>query len=176
VPAGIDPGWDTNPGKLRKEAADRALSQKMEEADATVAQTAVRDLRDTGLAEFLAEPDGFFPVLVLQEEAAQAIGAARRVGVLSAETAAKQTETHPELMPEDYHALADLGSDPMLIVQDADNQVVVVRREGRLYLAAVKAARAGGQETFVTTFHRTTPDQVRRLVRDGKVLFGKWEG
>ena len=175
VPAGIDPGWDTNPGKLRKEAADRALSQKMEEADPVVAQTAVRDLRDTGLEHFLEQPDGFFPVLVLQEEAAQAIGAARRVGVLSAETAAKQAETHPELGIEDYRALAELGSDPMLIVQDAGNKIVIVRRGGKLYYAAITAARGGGQETFVTTFHETGPAQVRRLVRDGKVLFGKWE-
>jgi hypothetical protein len=176
VPVGIDPGWDTNPGKLRKEAVDRVLSQKLEEADPTVAQTAVRDLRDLGLAEFLAKPDGFFPVLVLQEEAAAAIDAQRRVGVLSAETAIKQ-EKHSALTPEDYRALADLGSDPEVIVQDAENQVVVVtRREGRLYYAAIKAARAGGQETFVTTFHRTTPDQVRRLLRDGKKLYGEFKG
>lgn len=178
MPVGIDPGWDTNPGQLRKETVDRVLSQKLEEADAvdpTAAQTAVRDLRDTGLPEFLEHPDGFFPVLVLRDAAAEAIGARRRVGVLSAETAAKQAEAHPELTPEDYRALADLGSDPMLIVQDAGNKVVIVRRGSKLYYAAVKAARTGGQETFVTTFHETGAAQVRRLVRDGKVLFGKWE-
>jgi uncharacterized protein with gpF-like domain len=176
VPVGIDPGWDVNPGKLRKEAVDRVLAQKLEEADPTVAQTAVRDLRDTGLGQFLAEPDGFFPVLVLQEDAAAAIGAQRRVGVFSAETALKQAEAHPELTPDDYRALADMGSAPMLIVQDAGNQVVIVRRGEKLYWAAVKAARGGGQETFVTTFHETNAGQVRRLVRDGKVLLGKWEG
>ena len=175
VPEGIDPGFDTNPGRVRKVNQDRMLAGKLEAAGPVVAQVAIRDLMASGAFEaFLGRPKGLFPVLRLADPAAEAIGAERKVAVLSAESLEKNRRRHPDITPEEYRLLADLGESPTVIVQDRDNTVVVVRRGERLYMSAVKAARSGGRETFVTSFHRTNPGFVRRLIRRGKVLFGEF--
>ena len=175
VPEGIDPGWDTNPGLIRKGNQDRLMAGKLEAADPLVAQVAIRDVMAQGFQNFMDSPKGFFPVLRLADEAAQAIGAERKVAVLSADTLEKNRRRHQELGLEDYLALPELGESPQVIVLDRDNSVVIVRRSGRLYRAAVKVAQTGGRETFVTTFHRTYPKQVTRIVNRGKIVFGKWE-
>lgn len=61
VPEGINPGFDTNPGRVRKANQDRLFSGKLEAAPAVVAQTATRDVVRGGLFEaFLKEPRGIF--------------------------------------------------------------------------------------------------------------------
>lgn len=53
VPEGIDPGWDTNPGKFRKRAMDRFMAGKLAAADPQLAAVAKRDL-----AAYQAKKDG----------------------------------------------------------------------------------------------------------------------
>lgn len=55
VPAGIDPAWDTNPGKHRQQALDRVLAGKIAEMPDDLAQVAIRDLEASGrFADVLA--------------------------------------------------------------------------------------------------------------------------
>ncbi len=46
VPEGIDPGWDFNPGKERREQLDRYMKGKLDAADPMVARVARRDLEE----------------------------------------------------------------------------------------------------------------------------------
>lgn len=46
IPAGIDPGWDVNPGKNRREQLDKLMKGKLDAADPQVAQVARRDLEE----------------------------------------------------------------------------------------------------------------------------------
>lgn len=46
VPEGIDPGWDTNPGKHRQQTLQTALNGKLKTADPSVATTIKKDLED----------------------------------------------------------------------------------------------------------------------------------
>lgn len=46
VPEGIDPGWDTNPGKNRRENLDKYMRGKLAEADPKIAEAARKDLAE----------------------------------------------------------------------------------------------------------------------------------
>jgi len=48
VPAGIDPGWDTNPGKVRQKNLENLLAGKLGAAPRPVTDAAVRDLVASG--------------------------------------------------------------------------------------------------------------------------------
>lgn len=64
-------------------------------------------------------------------DAAQAIGAKRKVAVLSEDSIRKNRQRHLELTVEDYQALPGLGESPTLAVQDGENTVVLVKRKPR---------------------------------------------
>ena len=46
VPEGIDPGFDTNPGKLRQKSMNDFLNQKLAATDPAIAEAARRDILD----------------------------------------------------------------------------------------------------------------------------------
>lgn len=179
VPTGIDPGWAYNPGKAAQPALLAQARQKLEAALPEVGQVGVKGLVDSPAFEaWLQQPEGNFPVLRLAPELQQAIQASEAVGVLSPETMAEQAKAHPELELADYRRLPGLGALPDLVIQDGENTLVLVQGEGGLWLAALKAARGGERETFVTSFRRTTAADVARKLRSGTVLFERegWRG
>lgn len=173
VPAGIDPGWNSNPGKHRQDNMDAFLRGKLESAPEPMAQVAIRDLVSSPrFEEFLHNQDGSFPVARLTEDAATALQASNRVVALSGSTVSKNLREHPELSLEDYRRLPWIGAEPSLIVQDGPRTMVMVRREGQLFMAAVKATQSG-LGTFVTSFRRTNEADLKRLRSRGNVLLEK---
>ncbi len=55
VPEGIDPGWDTNPGKHRQRNLDKVLADKAEAMPDELVEVAIRDLEATGRHADLVE-------------------------------------------------------------------------------------------------------------------------
>ena len=176
VPEGIDPGWDYNPGiagRLPKVLED--IRDKAEAAHPEDAREVLKSMVDSPyFVEFAAAPKGEFPVLRLSDDAARAIGAKRKVAVVSPETLAKNQAHHPELTRAEYALLPELGADPMVIVQDGERSVVVVKRQGSLYWAAVKTTKTG-LGLFVASFRRANRPGVRALMKKGRVVFGAIE-
>jgi SPP1 gp7 family putative phage head morphogenesis protein len=175
VPEGIDPGFGYNVGRAHMEGVADSLAGKVASADPEIASVAIRDLTASpAFADWLQRPQGHWPVLQLRGVVADAIGAKRRVASLSAETIAKQRRHHPELSVEDYRALPGMGEAPDLVVQDGDQTVVIVKRAGKLYWAAVKTTKTGFG-TFVASFRLTSPKDVERLLRRGRIVDGEWK-
>lgn len=175
VPRGIDPGWAYNPGKERYAQLRATEREKLEDTPTAMATTYIAALAGDGFARWLKQPQGNYPVTYLSDTAAQTIGAKNRVTVFSAESALKNWESHPELTASDYRGLLDVGLRPSLIVQDGESTIVIVDRGGgKLYWSAVKTTETG-LGTFVTSFRRTNRDDVRALVRRGKVISGEWK-
>lgn len=175
VPVGIDPGWDYNPGVAgRMPVALDQLAEKLEAADERDALGQLRAAVGSPLfSEWLASPRGEFPVFRLPADAAAAINAERRVARFSAESLEKNKRHHPDLDAEDYRALPEMGGSPTVIVQDGGQSLVIVRRGGRMYWAAVKST-ASGKGTYVTSFRRASSDGVRALLKRGKTVFGEF--
>ena len=142
VPAGCDPSFATNPGHaVSRVAWARAwLTEKAATADPALARAVVAAwVRSPDFADFLAMPNGQVPVMMLSPEAARAIGARQSLVVLSDRSAAKNLDHHPDLTVEDYRKLPGMGEAPDLVIQDGDNTVVIVKRDGKLYWAMNKA-------------------------------------
>lgn len=60
VPLGIDPAWDTNPGKHRQANLDRMLAGKLDEMPPALAEVARRDLEAMGWHPSAHAPAGNF--------------------------------------------------------------------------------------------------------------------
>lgn len=191
VPEGIDPGWGYHVGQAAEQAsrpaaletaletalaggAPRALLDKLASADAAVSHEILRQVvTSRDFAAQLRRPTEAFPVLRLPDAAAGAIGARNPVAVLSPESLAKNLREHPDIGPAQYRLLPELGAAPELVVQDGDSSVVIIRRDGALFWAAVKATRTG-KASFVTSFRRTNEVDISRLLRRGKIVLGEW--
>lgn len=173
VPVGVDPGWGYAPGRSRVGALLDVVRTKAEAAPPELAAPIIAAIVREQLQRWLERPEGNFPVMRLREEAAAAIGAKQRVAVLSAESALKNRDNHPELKPEEYLYLPDIGEAPDLIVKDSPRSVVLIKRIGRLYYAAVKSTETG-EENFLVSYRRTNRADVRALVRAGAVVYGEW--
>lgn len=182
VPAGIDPGWDTNPGRTRRANLDAWAVDKLAEAPPDLARAAIADMvAGPRFAAWLDRPEGTFPVARLDDAISAAIGARTPVAVLSADTLGKQKGEiagkagHPELTLDEYRKLPYLGADPELVIRDGDQTLVVIRRDGVPYLAAVKSTGTG-RAVFVTSFRRTNAADIAAKRKGGRVLWPKEDG
>lgn len=174
VPEGIDPGFGHNPGKAGWRASQgTAFAGKVAAAPPALAEAAINErVSSDDFLRFLGDPAGDMPVFLLPAEAASALGAKSRVGLLSAETMLKQLRHHPELTADEYRRLPEIGTRPALIVQDGAQTVVLVQQsDGRWYHAAVKVT-ANGAATYMTSFRRTDDRSIARLLARGiSILF-----
>ena len=172
VPAGIDPGFAHNVGRINpgKAAANRLVA-KIDAAPDDLANAAIGTPWRTPLfARHLSgAADADWPVAVLSEAIRKAIGGGSRIVRLSGESAAKQTVRHPNLAPADYAHIQRIFDEGEVYLER--NRVVVgfLEDDNRIWRAVVKAAR-GGSETFLNTFHRATERQFRRVGRRLKRL------
>ena len=173
VPQGIDPGWSRNPGKLRRQALEDLLQEKLQTHDPNVMRAAMRDMATSWLADRVirGEAAARVPVARISDRAAAALGARTRIAVISPETAAKQLANHAEIDAGDYARLADLMADGRSVLQAGGRHVAFIERTDDLpWLAVVKTA-AEGSELFLVSFYRAASRRyVNRLLRRGRVL------
>jgi hypothetical protein len=161
VPVGIDPGWDYNPGKVSPiERAGKVLTDKLNLAPAPLASAAVRDfVAGPAFSAWLDAPAGAFPVATVALEHAQRIGALTQTVRLSADTAAKQRQAHPELVAAEYAWVQD-ATERGEAIQEGDHALVYLLEEAG-YVAVVKAT-VSGKAVFLQSFRRLSADQVKR--------------
>ena len=55
VPAGIDPGWQTNPGRTRQQLLDALLNNNLEDVDPAIRAVALKDITSSWLFRQIAE-------------------------------------------------------------------------------------------------------------------------
>lgn len=99
VPVGIDPGWQRNPGKLRRQAAEGLLRDRLDGAPEAVVRAALKDVATSWRLErmFAGEATGTVPVAVLPKDLRRALGAEAGVVQLRDDVAAKLRRAHPEV-------------------------------------------------------------------------------
>ncbi len=185
VPAGIHPGFGYNPGIAHLRAiADKALRSVKEAADAGLigaARRAVREIvDDPAFDQFLALPEGAFPIAVLGDADRERMNARSNLIVLPTAIYRKQrgempaiSRGHPELTVADYRALPDIIADALVIAQDGDSKLIFFSRQGRIYKAVVRQDAIYDMPAIVS-FHgsqlRKIDGEIRRLrvIYDGR--------
>lgn len=170
VPQGIDPGWQRNPGKLRRQTMDAMLSGKLAAASEEVRRVALRDIATSWRAQrvLAAGAPGIVPVAALPQDMADRLGADTTMIGISRETADKQLRAHPEVLASDYAELADLLLNGR-VVEQGKNHLAFVGRGDLPWIAIVKRTQAG-HELFLQSFYRAGSSRyLERLMRRGEI-------
>jgi len=178
TPAGIDKGWVYMPGDTVSDTV-RALSQKLEELPPPLAVAVMKDwLAAQAFARWFESPRNLWPLARIPDADARAIGSQKTIAKLSAETAAKQLRTHPELAPREYVAAQDVIDHATGKAQDGARAMIYVRELSDAatggHVLVVKATLTG-EELFITSFRRLSRDQATRD-REVRRLLGKGGG
>lgn len=169
VPAGIDPGFQHNVGRIDvgRETADRLIS-RIDAAPLDLARAAIgQPWRGQSFRRFLdragaVEDLGDWPVAAMPDGVLRALGGRSRTVRLSGETAAKQGGRrqrssrdigHPDVRPESYALVQRILEEGELFRAGARHAVGFVEADGRMWRAVFKATE-DGSETYLQTLHR----------------------
>jgi SPP1 gp7 family putative phage head morphogenesis protein len=162
-------GWAYNPGKGLG-GLGLKLAQSLDAAPPEASGVALRQaVKSDGFKRFLDSPEGVYPVMMLAPKVQESLGTRANVGVLSAESAAKNLVNHPELGMDDYQVLPDLGESPQHIVKVGTQKVVLIRKGKQWYVGVLKKD-ATDSNVFVTSFRKTNQKDVDSLLKRGQVI------
>jgi len=181
VPVGVGPGFAYNPGAFGMQAVAEKATRSLEAMaplDIKAARDTLTDLvKSDAFLETLAEPNGVFPIMVLGDEARNALGAKNHVVVLSSDSYAKQlgqterSKGHPDLTVADYRELPGIGAAPDHIMQDRDQHIVLWKVDDR-YLRAVVKVTGSGDAMFLQSFRVGAAKDLEREIAAGKRIGG----
>jgi hypothetical protein len=175
VPAGIDPGFNYNPGQAWLQGAKPVVSAPRMVADSpnvVLALPGRSAVPPAVLQKFIAAPQGAIQVGTLNAKTTHLLRAKSPQVLLSAETLAKQAVQHPDLPKSYYGALDELLRNPEAVM---DNQPGRLRILGRIAGAAVSVVikrTASGNETYLVNLHAVREKSVRKFLAQHKVLTG----
>jgi hypothetical protein len=159
VPLGIDPGWQRNPGKLRRQAVEGLLRDRLEAAPEAVVQAALRDIAQSWQVTRILQgtSPGVAPIAVLPEPLRESVGATARLVQVSSATADKQLREHPEILAEDYVRLVEMIAAASVIPQGDRHLGFVEKTEGDAlpWIAIIKAT-ADLSELFLVSFYQAS--------------------
>lgn len=161
VPAGIDPGWDYNPGQVSRQALGLdSYDDQLNGVNAGLAAASIRSsLKSRAFAAWYEKPDGEYPVGLVSQDDADLIGAKIKTVRLSAETAVKQKDAHPEISAAEY-AWVQTAIEQGQAIQDSGNSLVYLLQEPG-YVSVIKATRTGNA-IWLTSLRRLSSDQAKR--------------
>ncbi len=162
IPQGIDPGWDTNPGKTRFKNLLKSTTDKLNDYSAPLAAATIASLlKGVSFKQWYEEgKQGNFPVGRLSETDAKKISAKTQTVVLSQETLTKQKEHHPDLSLEEYELVQETIERGEMIQEDENNLTYLLKKE-QGYTSIVKSTKTG-EAIFLTSFRRLPSHQLER--------------
>jgi hypothetical protein len=189
VPAGIDPGWDTNPGATRDRNLRQHLANKLEGMTPAQRRIAVEDLTGSDAFRWVVErgkkEDGVaIPVAVVPQGALPegTPGTDKPSTVwFSGDTAAKQrgeaperSQGHPELKAEDYGVVQSLVEAGTFTIEREFGEGMHVAMtgpdlQGRLWRAIIKLTTAG-TEWWLQSLFRTDEAKALKRTKRGPTL------
>lgn len=182
VPVGIGPGFAYNPGIFGMQAVAEKATRSLEAMaplDIKAARDTLVDLvKSDAFLETLAEPRGVFPIMVLGDEAREALGAKNHVVVLSSDSYAKQrgltdrSAGHTDLSIADYRQLPGIGAAPDHVIHDRDRHIVLWKLDDDRYLRAVVKVTGSGEQMFLQSYRVGEARNLAREIASGKRVGG----
>lgn len=170
VPAGIDPGWDNNPGRVREQMAGRRLVDRLDAMGSEARREAVKRLRADPVFTYVTENGARFdyqrrldpeqagagrlrwPAAVVSPQLANRLGTPSRVATLSVADAAKIQAQHPEVSAGFWPRLQDILDEPDAVDMKGGKIGVWKRIDGIAWRIILKASTEG--EIFVNSVYR----------------------
>lgn len=176
APVGVDQGFAYAPGATVIDEV-RALSGRLDRLPSAPSIALIQSWLKASLFEnWYAAPTGSFPLARLPDADALAIGAQAgvRTAHLSAETAIKQRERHPDLSSQDYmevQATIDKATVRVLESQPTGTRdMIYVRADLPSGYVLVVKATLSGKNLYVKSFYRLHSDEALRDNEIGRLL------
>lgn len=180
VPEGVDPGWDTNPGKLRGQNVSRFLHDKIAAMPPSRQRVAIDDIVQSPILKAMAEhrlPKSFLPIAQVPEPVAEAFGATAALVRLSSESVEHILQEHAArgLTVNDFRSAIAVLTAPAAVVREpgARSARLYGSSGGAWWRVVVKSA-AGGAEWWLTSFLRKSEKEAKRIIeraaRNGHVV------
>jgi SPP1 gp7 family putative phage head morphogenesis protein len=178
IPAGIDPGWQTNAGMLRDRTLGRGLQGALDRMDEPARREAVATLRRHPIFDYVARNRAGFiyprpagdientakghfraAVAVLSNVLGDAVGARTSIVSYSVSDAAKQlakrrrADGTEQFSPADYELVQSIIDEATEAIEDRGKWRLQATIGGKRYLVVLKIAR-DGKEIFLNSFRR----------------------
>lgn len=159
IPQGVHPSFHYPPGGRRANLL-KFITEKLDAADVPLAAGGLLGMvSGEAFVRFFAKPEGVFPIGVLADADAAAIGAKTHTVRLSSETMQKQIDVHPELAPGEYVFVQQAIERGIRIQDSATTLVYLLELAG--YVTVVKAT-GSGKAVYMSSFRRLSSDQSKR--------------
>jgi len=162
-PPGIDRGWGYKPGGGAVDAV-RSLAPKLDQLPPRPAIDLIQSwLAADVFDRWYRAPSGSFPLVRLPPEDAAALGAQEGVTVahLSADSAHKQIDRHPELTAQEYAQAQEVVDRATWKVVEKRSLIYIREDEVGGLILVVKTTTTGGG-LWVTSYRRLSADAAKR--------------
>ncbi len=172
IPLGIDPGWNSNPGKSRLINLDRFLAGKLESQPVNLARIASRDLLSSWKFKEMQAGNfkGQIPIAVLPKILKDELTSKSQLLLFSQYTAKKGLKKHQDLKPDDYLKIQNMLDHGEVIKQDKNNLIIQMQDSDQKYWRAVIKKTQNRQEVFLSTFHRISKYDRQNRLNKGDIL------
>lgn len=176
VPDGIDPGFQSNPGRdwLENEKSRAALRMTLDvQPKETMAPVERENFQKQQVRELLKVRSGMVEAGTAPDALQTALDVRTDSVRLSDETLGKNMAAHPEVETVDYLRLPMLISDPVAIIRGRKptSVVVISHYAGKLYRSAIKRT-VNGQELYLDSFFQYGIVDAQRLAQSRGILWG----
>ena len=177
VPAGIDPGWQHNPGLLRDRTLSKGLQTSLDLMPEAARRAAVDALAKHPVAKFTAfgaAADDFSAVFgQISGVSRNALQAKTSIVRLSGGSARHVLE-HKEMTPQLLEGAADMLAGGA-IFKDGRSLIVFATIEGALYRLVIKHVPTA-DELFISTMQRSSERNLTRARRFFELVEGEVPG
>jgi hypothetical protein len=156
VPVGIDPGWERNPGKLRLQAMEALLRDRLEAVPVSLTEAAVRDIATSWAAErvLAGTSPAAVPVAVLPRSLADAAGIDATVVRMTSEYGQKFRDKKRLVTAATLLELVSAAKDGEVVLQTGESgpSLILRSRSQAPWMFVLKLILAKG-EIWVRTIH-----------------------
>jgi len=173
IPQGIDPGWDTNPGRNRARNVSEFLHGRIEAMPAHRQSVAIADIVGSPMLKALADgrmrTGAFLPVAQLPAGAAEELGARSRLVNLSADSVGHILHQHAArgLTVGDFRQALEIVARPAAVLRHGKVVALLGEAAGRWWRVVVKGANEG-RELWLVSFHRKSAKDARDMIERGR--------
>ncbi|MFT9399787.1 phage minor head protein [Acetobacter sp.] len=177
VPDGIDPGFQSNPGRDWSQAeARRAATSLTPIIPAGDDRLPARreEIQKQQIQAMLDARSGIVEAGTVPEVVQKALDVKTDSALLSGDTLSKNLAAHPDLEPVDYLRLPVIISDPLAIVPDTKptSIVVISHRAGQYYRVAIKRTK-DGTSLFLGSLLKFSRERAETLINKRGALWGE---
>ncbi|NVK42123.1 MAG: head morphogenesis protein [Oceanospirillaceae bacterium] len=167
VPKGIDPGWAYNPGTSRNQPVVH-LIDKLEVAALDISEAAVDKLVQSKVFEnWYQQPQGEFPVAILDQGLKQRLKASHNVVRLSKENVYKKTKYYADLSLSEYRLVSEIIKSGQAVLYK-QSYYFYLQKNRNLY--CVKLNIDLNKIPRIVEFYKAKDRNIRAHLRKGELI------